>query len=116
MRSVGTAYLGPEALRAGQSVCRCCCGNDDPEHRHWDGGSSRDSGGVEEVREVWFWRCDVTAVAPAPPQIRAEVLRDTLHPALESGFPHQHLGAVHLTQTHHLQSYATVSHLNHGDQ
>lgn len=67
-------------------VDRCCCGNAGPEHRHEDGGASRESGGVErvrEVREVCLWRCDVAGVAPAPPRMRAEVLRDTLQHSLE---------------------------------
>lgn len=65
-------------------VGRCWCGNNSPEHRHDDGGASRESGGVERVREVCLWRCDVVGVAPAPRQMKAEVLRDTLQPGLKT--------------------------------
>lgn len=34
------------------TVTKCCCGNNNPEHRHRDGGATRESGGVKRVREV----------------------------------------------------------------
>lgn len=65
-------------------VGRCCCGNNGPEHRHDDGGASRESSGVERVREVCLRRCDAAGAAPAPRQMKAEVLRDTLQPSLKT--------------------------------
>lgn len=79
-------------------VGRCCCGNNSPEPRLRDGGASRESSGVErvrEVKEVCLWRCDIAGVALAP-QMRAEVLRDTLQPSLKSPNQDSHISTYGL--------------------